>query len=117
VALRSVDVSWSQIQPTSEVDIDRESSGSAQGMEFDSLDAQLAAPGGFWMRIFASGEHWAPSWVAEQCGVTSYGPDYDGESHLPIWDECVWGHLMDTYRAVFADLDLAEDLRLKFVYV
>ena len=117
VAVRSIDVSWRQIQPEQGAPLDRSSSGSAQGMSFDALDAQLAEPGDFWMRIFASGEDWAPGWVAEECGVGTYGPDYDGQSHLPIWDECVWGHLMDTYRALFVDLGLADDPRLRFVYV
>ena len=117
VAVRSVDLSWRQLRPSSEQTLDRSSSGSAQGMSFDGLDAQLAQPGDFWMRIFASGEDWAPAWVAEQCDVASYGPDYDGERHLPIWDECVWGHLIDTYRMLFVDLGLASDPRLRFVYV
>lgn len=117
VAVRSVDVTWRQIQPEKGGAIDRTSSGSAQEMTFDGLDAQLAEDGDFWMRIFASGESWAPEWVAQDCGVSVYGPDYDGESHLPIWDECVWGHLMDSYRALFVDLGLAADDRLRFVYV
>ncbi|MBG6237726.1 hypothetical protein IWX78_000669 [Mycetocola sp. CAN_C7] len=116
VFTRSVDLSWRQIQP-SDGDLDRTASGKAQGMAFDSLDDQLAGPDRFWMRIFASGESWAPEWVAEDCGVATYGPDYDGERHLPIWDECVWGHLLDTYKRVFVDGGLAADPRLAFVYV
>ncbi len=117
VAVRSIDVTWRQIQPEKGAAIDLESSGTAQDMSFDGLGAQLAADGDYWMRIFASGENWAPEWVAEDCGVSSYGPDYEGEPHLPIWDECVWDHLMDTYRALFVDLGLADDERLRFVYV
>ncbi len=86
-------------------------------MSFDGLDAQLAQPGDFWMRVFASGEDWAPAWVAQQCGVRTYGPDYDGQRHLPIWNECVWGELLNTYRALFVDSGLAADPRLRFVYV
>lgn len=117
VLVRSIDVSWRQIQPTKDGGIDRSATGEAQGMSFESLADQLADPGAFWMRIFASGEDWAPEWVLQDCGVETYGPDYDGEKHLPIWNECVWGHLMDTYRALFADAGLASDPRLKFVYV
>ena len=51
------------------------------------------------------------------CGVSTYGPDYDGEKHLPIWDDCVWNALLDTYRRLFADTGLAADPRLRFVYV
>ena len=86
-------------------------------MDFESLRTQLDDPSSYWMRIFASGQDWAPQWVADDCGVTTYGPDYDAQRHLPIWNECVWGHLMDTYRAVFVDAGLASDPRLKFVYV
>lgn len=117
VLVRSVDFSWRQLQPTKGGAIDTATSGDAQGMSFASYDDQLKQDGAFWMRIFASGESWAPEWVQEDCGVKTYGPDYDGEKHLPIWDECVWGHLMDTYRSVFVDKGLAADPRLKFVYV
>lgn len=116
ILTRSVDFSWRQLQP-SDGDIDTASDGEAQGLYFDSYDTQLADDGAFWMRIFASGVDWAPEWVAEDCGVHGYGPDYDGEDHLPIWDECVWGHLMDTYRKVFVEKGLAADPRLTFVYV
>lgn len=117
VYVRSVDLSWAQVQPAQGGTIDRTADGEAQGMDFDGLDSQLSEPGDFWMRLFASGEDWAPAWVAEACGVSTYGPDYDDQRHLPIWDECVWGHLLDTYRALFVDGGLAADPRLRFVYV
>jgi hypothetical protein len=116
VFTRSVDLTWAQIQPAPG-DLDRKAIGDAQGMTLDSLDTQLSDPGTFWMRLFASGESWAPKWVAEDCGVATYGPDYDGERHLPIWNECVWGHLLDTYRELFIEGGLAADPRLLFVYV
>ncbi|MFB7249129.1 hypothetical protein [Microbacterium sp. NPDC056234] len=117
VLVHSVDVTWAQLQPGDGGPIDRTATGEAQGMGLASLDDQLAAPDDFWMRLFASAEDWAPAWVAQDCGVSTYGPDEDGQQHLPIWDECVWGHLFDTYRAVFVDLGLADDPRLRFVYV
>jgi hypothetical protein len=86
-------------------------------MSFESLDDQLAEGGPYWMRIFASGEDWAPEWVLEDCAVDVYGPDYDGEKHLPIWNDCVWGHLMQTYSDLFAEAGLASDPNLRFVYV
>lgn len=121
VLVRSVDFSWRQLAPE-RGRIDREASGEAQGLSFASVDDQLSRPGGFWMRIFASGVDWAPEWVAEECDVHGYGPDYDGMDHLPIWDECVWDALLETYRAVFVDDavvegGLAADPRLRFVYV
>jgi hypothetical protein len=117
VAVHSVDVSWAQVQPTKGGALDRTAEGDAQGMHFESLDDQLAEPGDYWMRLFASGVDWAPAWVSEDCHVTGYGPDYDGQKHLPIWNECVWGHLLDTYRALYLDSGLAADPRLRFVYV
>jgi len=119
VLTRSVDFSWAQLQPI-DGDLDLTASGAAQGLEFPSWTDQLEgddSDGAFWMRIFASGVDWAPAWVAADCDVHGYGPDYDGENHLPIWDECVWGHLMDTYKKVFVDKGLAADPRLQFVYV
>ena len=69
------------------------------------------------MRLFASGGDWAPEWVATGCKVHGYAADYDGQSHLPIWNECVWGHLLDTYRALYVGKNLRADPRLRFVYV
>ena len=117
VLTHSLDVSWRQLSPSKGAAIDGQSTGEAQGMTFASLDDQLADPGAFWMRIFASGVDWAPEWVADECDVHGYGPDYDGQDHLPIWNECVWSALMETYKKVFIDEGLAADPRLKFVYV
>ncbi|MFJ3392082.1 hypothetical protein [Leifsonia aquatica] len=117
VAVRSVDVTWRQVQPSQGGPIDRDATGSAQEMDFASLDDQLGGDGPFWMRLFASGTDWAPAWVAERCGVTPIGPDYDGQMHLPIWNECVWSVLLDTYRELFQTQGLAADPRLRFVYV
>lgn len=117
ITVYSIDLAWRQLRPTADGPMDRTSSGRAQGLYFDGLDEQLARPGDFWMRIFASGRDWAPAWVAEKCGVRSYGPDYDGERHLPIWNECVWHELLATYRQLFVDSGLKSDPRLRFVYV
>ncbi len=121
VFTRSVDVSWRQIQPTDGA-LDLEASGEAQGMAFGSLSYQIDTdPGPYWMRVFASGVDWAPAWVSSQCGggkpLPTYGPDYDGQRHLPIWNDCVWGHLMTTYRRLFVDRKLRADPNLRFVYV
>lgn len=116
VVVASIDVSWKQLSETKGV-LNEDETGSAQGMSFESLKSQLAEQRPFWMRVFASGETWAPSWVATQCHVKTYGPDYDGMSHLPIWNDCVWNALLDTYRQLFVDRKLREDPRLQFVYV
>lgn len=52
-----------------------------------------------------------------ECGVQPVGPDYDGQYHLPIWDECVWGRLLGVYRKLFVEKNLRADPRLRFVYV
>ena len=116
VFVRSVDVSWRQIAPEPGV-IEMAAAGEAQGLSFASLAEQLANPAPFWMRVFASGADWAPEWVIEDCDVEAYGPDYDGQEHLPIWDDCVWGHLRDTYEALFVDQQIAQDPRMRFVYM
>ncbi|WP_394771638.1 hypothetical protein [Lacisediminihabitans sp.] len=117
VDVRSIDVTWGQLQPVQGGQLDTTRAGSAEGMTLAPLASQLADGGPFWMRIFASGETWAPRWVATACGVKTYGPDYEGQRHLPIWNECVWSHLLETYRALFVRQGLAADPRLRFVYV
>ena len=117
VDTRSVDVTWRQLQPDGPGRPDKAASGSAQGMDLEPLGRQLANRRPFWMRVFASGSDWAPEWVADECDVRPIGPDYDGQYHLPIWDECVWGRLLALYRELFADQGLRADPRLRFVYV
>ena len=122
ISLRTVDFSWAQLQPTPtqwpEGSIDTSAPGSAQGQAFASWDEQLADPASsFWMRLWTSGDDWAPAWVAETCGVAPMGVDGAGQPHLPIWDPCVWSHLADFYRYVMIGAGLREDPRLRYVYV
>jgi hypothetical protein len=117
VDVHSVDLSWRQLAPSPTGPLDTTSAGAAQGMHFQSLDSQLAQPGDFWMRVFASGTTWAPKWVEKKCNVHAVGHDYDGQTHLPIWDPCVWHALMRTYRQLFVGEGLRADPRLRFVYV
>ena len=116
VIVRSIDQSWRELAPGPGV-LDTTADGAAQNMYFDSLRSQLAKPGPFWMRIFASGVDWAPEWVVTECKLSTYGPDYDGQRHLPLWNECLWKHLLQTYRQLFVDEGLRADPRLQFVYV
>ncbi len=117
VDLHSVDLSWRQLAPTPHGPLDNTSTGSAQGMSFASLQHQLDRPGDFWMRVFASGTTWAPAWVTRVCHVHPVGHDYDGQTHLPIWNRCVWHGLMRTYRQLFVGQGLRSDPHLRFVYV
>ncbi|MCP4898193.1 MAG: hypothetical protein GY906_14565 [bacterium] len=116
VHVRSVDVSWRQLNPAQGV-YSTSTTGAAQGMNFPSLADQLADQSPFWMRIWASGVDWAPEWVVAECGITQSWPDYDDQEHLPIWDSCVWGHLMNLYRHFFIDQNLRADPRFRFIYV
>ncbi|MEX2212399.1 MAG: hypothetical protein WD689_11655 [Gaiellaceae bacterium] len=116
VELRGFDLTWRQIQPT-RGSFDGGATGSAQDMDLPSFDEQNADPRPFWMRLFASGTSWAPSWLAQRCSYTPVGPDYDGERHVPIWDPCVWPELREAWRELMVGQGLRSDPRLKFVYV
>lgn len=116
VHLSSVDVTWRQLNPQAG-SYGGSATGSAQGMTFRSLDAQLATTSPFWMRVWVSGTTWAPSWVAAECGVSSVGPDYDNQRHLPVWDPCVWDHVKAMYRYLMVERNLRADPRLRFIYV
>jgi len=115
VNVRSVDVSWRQLNPEEGV-YRTDLTGSAQGMSFPSLDQQLSTSDPFWMRIWASGVDWAPTWVVTDCGITSTWQDYDSQYHIPIWNPCVWNHLMALYRHLFIDQNLRADPRLVMLY-
>ena len=116
VPIRSIDVSWRQLNPSPGV-FATNLTGSAQGMNFDSLDDQLALSGPYWMRLWASGVDWAPSWIISECGITETWEDYDNQFHLPIWNTCVWNHLMACYRHMFQQLNLRADPDLILMYV
>lgn len=115
--VRSVDVSWAQIRPTEDGPLDLTSSGEAQGMFFDPLGDQLGQDGPYWVRMFSSGVDWAPQWVVDTCGVGAIGTDYDGQQHLPIWDDCVWSALSDTWRMLLVDQGILDDPDFRFAYV
>ena len=117
VPVRSVDVTWRQIAPSKDGPLDLTATGKAEGMRFPSLGDQLAAGGPYWLRLFASGVDWAPTWVAKTCGVTGIGPDYEGEKHLPIWNDCVWSALRDTWRKLLVDQRILADPDFRFAYV
>ncbi|MBO2458426.1 hypothetical protein [Actinomadura violacea] len=117
VDLRGLDLTWRQLQPDGPGGLRDDTTGTAEDMAFRPLREQLAQKRPFWMRVFGSGTSWAPKWVAEECGVKPIGPDYEGQSHLPIWNGCVWGRLLGLYKKLFVDSGLRADPRLRFVYV
>jgi hypothetical protein len=119
VDVHVIDVSWRQLNPQPGV-IATTTTGSAQGLDFASFDAQRALPGRFWVRIWASGVDWAPAWVIADCDVAPIsGTDDEGTEHLPLWNPCVWGHLRTLYADLFgaAGRGLAADPDLVMVYV
>ena len=117
VDLHAVDVSWAQIAPEEDAPLDLEGSGAAQDMDLEPLAEQLAEPGPYWLRLFATGTDWAPSWVAESCGVSAVGFDEHGQGHLPIWNACVWEALRDTWRRLLVDTGVLDDPDFRFAYV
>ena len=117
VRVRSVDVTWAQVAPEPDAPLDLTSTGEAQGMQFEPLGEQLAEKGPYWVRMFASGADWAPDWVADECDVRPVGRDYDGQRHLPIWDDCVWDALRTTWRQLLVDEGLLDDRSFRFAYV
>lgn len=117
VPVRSIDLTWAQIAPAADGGLDLNRTGRAQGMKLDSLARQLAEPGPYWLRLFASGTDWAPDWVRTKCGVKGIGPDYDGQYHLPIWDPCVWAALRNTWEDLLVGQGILADPDFQFAYV
>jgi len=111
---RSVDVTWRMIEPADGQFRD-DLTGGAEGDPFDSLADQLAAPGRFWLRVWISNVDWAPQWVVDDCDLEPAGQS--AGDHLPIWNDCFWGHAVDLYRHLFIDLGLRDDPRLALAYV
>ena len=110
--VRAIDPFWRQLQPHTGATIYTDV-GQAQQRSFDHSCSNWPSRATSGCAFSASGV----DWVATECGVHGFKPDYDGEAHLPIWDDCVWGHLLDLYREVFVTKGLRADPRLKFVYV
>ncbi|MGI5328916.1 hypothetical protein [Actinomadura nitritigenes] len=117
VDLRGLDLTWRQLQPGGPGRLRDDTTGTAEDLTFRPLREQLAQKRPYWMRVFAGGSSWAPGWVADECGVEPIGPDYEGQYHLPIWNECVWERLLGLYKKLFVESGLRADPRLRFVYV
>jgi hypothetical protein len=116
VPIRVVQVTWRQINPADGV-ISQTNTGRAEGIDMSSLSSQLNAGGDFWMRIWATGVDWAPQWVITSCGVGAVGTDYNGEGHLPLWNDCVWNNYLKMMRQVFIGLDLRSNQYFHFLWV
>ena len=117
VDVHVVDVTWAMLEPADDQwATDR--TGSAQGMNLRSFDDQLAQGGRYWLRIWTSGTDWAPPWVVAKCGVAPIsGKDYDGQQHLPIWNDCVWAEILEMYGEFLVDRGMVADPDLVLAYV
>lgn len=112
-----IDLSWRQINPSPGV-FSTTNTGTAAGLTFPSLQTQLNAGGTYWLRIWVTGETWAPDWVKADCNITQTWLDHDAQDrHLPIWNSCVWTHVKNMYRQVFLNWGLIQDPNLLFVHV
>ncbi|GAM27213.1 hypothetical protein SAMD00019534_103880, partial [Acytostelium subglobosum LB1] len=110
------DIAWRQVNPSQGV-YATNIPGQVKDLVLDSFAEQNSTTKPFWMRIWASGALWAPTWIQSYCNVGVIGVDYDGEGHLPIWNPCVWGQLKQLYRYLFITNNMRADPRLKFIYV
>ncbi|WP_457667479.1 hypothetical protein [Thiolapillus sp.] len=117
VNVRVIDLTWRQINPQPGK-FSTTATGAAAGMHFPSLQDQRAIPGKYWLRIWVTGEDWAPAWVKSDCNISKTWPDHDGQArHLPIWNSCVWEHVKNMYRQVFLNWGMAADPDMLFVHV
>lgn len=117
VNVHVIDLSWRQINPSPGV-YSTTTTGTAAGLTFPSLQDQLALGGKYWLRIWVTGENWAPAWVKSDCNITQTWTDHDGQAnHLPIWNPCVWAHVKNMYRQVFLNWGMISDPDLLFVHV
>lgn len=116
VDVRVVDLTWRQLEPRPGTFVD-DRAGSAMGATFPPLRDQY--PGGpVWVRIWISGVDWAPEWLGEACGVAPIsGVDGDGQRHWPLWDDCVWSHVVALYDEVLVRRGLLADPDVALVYV
>ncbi len=120
-----IDVTWRQLNPypgvytQSLADSWSEVNGDAT-FSFDSFASQRAQPGHYWLRIWMSGEQWAPAWVLSDCNIPAGQRwlDHSGQDrHIPLWNPCIWNHAKNLYRTVLQDWGVRSDPRFELAYV
>ncbi len=116
VNVRVADFTWRQLQPT-QGSFSTTTTDTVYGMSFPSWTAQLAGSDAIWLRLWVSGDDWAPQWVKTLCGVSAVGTGYEGDAHLPIWNACLWQQARELFRQVLVVHGLRAEPRLKFLYV
>ena len=70
VNVRVADFTWRQLQPT-QGSFSQTTADSVYGMTFASWNTQLAGSDPIWLRLWVSGDDWAPQWVKTLCGVSA----------------------------------------------
>ena len=110
----SVNVSWKQLRPTVDGGLNLDVEGLFRSDPIatptlkGSWNEQVAGSERFWVRFYTGHINWAPEWVIHACSEPGRGGEPLAESgayaYLPLWNECVWGHLRDTYAMLAAEL-------------
>ncbi len=120
VNVRVVDVTWRQLKPSA-MTFDTSATatlGQDYALQFASLHDQLASPDPYWLRVWISTEDAVPQWVLDACPTAKlYGPGYENDRNVGIWNACVWGHALDLYRELLETHGLRNDPRLVMAYV
>lgn len=116
VNVRVADFTWRQLQPT-QGSFSPTTTDSVYGMTFASWNSQLSGSDPIWLRLWVSGDDWAPQWVKTLCGVSVVGTGYENDDHLPIWNACLWQQARELFRQVLVVRGLRSDPRVRFLYV
>ena len=121
-----IDLTWKQINPAQGVFSQAntatwtEVASGGSTFNFDSYNEQLAQPGHYWLRIWLSGEQWAPDWVLADCNIPLSQRWLDHslqDRHIPLWNTCVWNHAKIMYQHVFNTWGIKNDPNFEFAYV
>ena len=107
-------VSWRQLHPGPEefvsTDADSIAPGYGDESEMDILDEVLQGDVPYWLRVYLSAEDWAPDWIFEECPDIQRIHDEDqGIDNLPIWDDCVWRHILNMYTVLLGDCTIVAE--------
>lgn len=121
-----IDLTWKQINPAQGVYSKTNTASwtevvaGGSTFNFDSYNNQKALSGHYWLRIWLSGEQWAPAWVLTDCNIptTQRWLDHSQQDrHIPLWNTCVWNHAKTMYTEVLQNWGIKDDPKMEFVYV
>lgn len=121
-----IDVTWRQINPSQGVYSDTstdtwtEVASGGSTFVFDSFTNQRNLTGHYWLRIWMSGEQWAPAWVLTDCNIPlnhRWIDHSEQDRHIPLWNTCVWNHAKIMYKHVFDVWGVKNDPKFEMAYV